>query len=84
MNPASHSREPGPVPLSYPAIIHTPSVYIIIENVKTRLQLQKVSQFSLAQNPDPYCVACYVPGVKGQPSIVRVSPEARAPVFLQQ
>lgn len=44
-----------------------------VGEIKTKLHLQKVSQFSVAQNNAPYSVAAYVPGVKGLPSNIRVS-----------
>ena len=47
-------------------------IFVIIDEIKTKLHLQKVSQFSLAQNAYPYSVASYVPGVKGMPSNIRV------------
>ncbi|KAF6025906.1 EIF2A [Bugula neritina] len=40
--------------------------------VKMKLHLQKVSDFSLAPNSMPYTVAAYVAGSKGLPSNVRV------------
>ncbi|XP_067668928.1 eukaryotic translation initiation factor 2A-like [Haliotis asinina] len=42
------------------------------ENIKTKLHLQKVSEFELAPCPAPYILSAYVPGAKGQPSFVRV------------
>lgn len=42
------------------------------DEIKTKLHLQKVAGYSLACAGPPYMVAGYVPGVKGQPSFVRV------------
>ncbi|KAL3847136.1 hypothetical protein ACJMK2_018066 [Sinanodonta woodiana] len=40
--------------------------------IKEKLHLQKISAFSLSPAGDPYMVAGYVPGSKGQPSFVRL------------
>ncbi|KAJ8303820.1 hypothetical protein KUTeg_018613 [Tegillarca granosa] len=42
------------------------------DNIKTKLHMQKISDFSLAKSGPPYTVAGYVPGSKGQPSFVRI------------
>jgi len=46
---------------------------VFLAEVKMKLHLQKVSDFSLAPNSMPYTVAAYVAGSKGLPSNVRVS-----------
>ncbi|GFT38829.1 eukaryotic translation initiation factor 2A [Nephila pilipes] len=40
--------------------------------IAKKIFLQKVAHFSLAPGPAPYHVVCFVPGVKGQPSFVRL------------
>ncbi|XP_067943859.1 eukaryotic translation initiation factor 2A-like [Watersipora subatra] len=42
------------------------------DEIKTKLHLQKVAQYSLAKCKPPYAVAAYVPGVKGLPSNIRI------------
>ncbi|KAH9514684.1 Eukaryotic translation initiation factor 2A [Bulinus truncatus] len=42
------------------------------DTTTTKLHLQKVSSFSLAQSNPPYVIAAYVPGSKGQPSFARI------------
>ncbi|XP_048747490.2 eukaryotic translation initiation factor 2A-like isoform X2 [Ostrea edulis] len=42
------------------------------DTIKTKLHIQKVSTFALAESGPPYHVAGYVPGSKGQPSFVRI------------
>ncbi|XP_033760962.1 eukaryotic translation initiation factor 2A-like isoform X1 [Pecten maximus] len=42
------------------------------DEIKVKLMMQKISEYSLASCGPPYVVAGYVPGVKGQPSFVRV------------
>lgn len=41
-------------------------------NIAKKIFMQKVANFSISCGPPPYHVACYVPGLKGQPSFVRL------------
>ncbi|GFQ65019.1 eukaryotic translation initiation factor 2A [Trichonephila clavata] len=40
--------------------------------IKRKISMQKVANLALAPGPAPYHIACFVPGVKGQPSFVRM------------
>ncbi|GIY09529.1 eukaryotic translation initiation factor 2A [Caerostris darwini] len=42
------------------------------EKIAKKIFIQKVAYFSLAPGAAPYHVACFVPGMKGQPSFVRL------------
>ncbi|XP_071035620.1 eukaryotic translation initiation factor 2A [Parasteatoda tepidariorum] len=42
------------------------------DTISKKIFLQKVAYFSLAPGNPPYHLACFVPGVKGQPSFVRL------------
>ncbi|XP_076436058.1 eukaryotic translation initiation factor 2A-like isoform X2 [Babylonia areolata] len=42
------------------------------ENVANKLHLQKVADFKMAPGSSPCVISAYVPGIKGQPSYVRV------------
>ncbi|OWF54601.1 Eukaryotic translation initiation factor 2A [Mizuhopecten yessoensis] len=41
------------------------------DEIKVKLLMQKISEYSLAESDPPYVVAGYVPGAKGAPSFVR-------------
>ncbi|CAG0889265.1 unnamed protein product [Darwinula stevensoni] len=40
--------------------------------ISAKIRLEKVETFALSPGPSPFHVACYVPGSRGQPSLVRL------------